>query len=174
MRFYKQFLVFILVAAVGFACSTTPTKTLTPLETLKAYGSAYKKKDITAMKLLLSQESLKMHEQEAKAQNVTVDDIVKRETLFSENQKSAEFRNERIEDNRATIEMKDSMKIWNTIHFVKEDGVWKIDRKGFADQIQQEVQQNDRKLDDVINQGRIDDSNQTVNSNQMNNSNPQP
>lgn len=167
MRFYSKFLVFILVAGTGFACSSTPTKTPTPLETLKAYGSAYKKKDITAMKLLLSQESLKMHEQEAKAQNVTVDDIVKRETLFSENQKSAEFRNEKIEDNKATIEMKDSMGIWNTIHFVKEDGVWKIDRKGFADQIQQDVQQSDRKLDDVINQGRIDNSNTFVNSNQQ-------
>lgn len=173
MRFYKQILVCILVAAMGLACSAPP-KTLTPLETLKAYGSAYKKKDITAMKLLLSQESLKMHEQEAKAQNVTVDDIVKRETLFSENQKSAEFRNEKIEDNKATIEMKDSMKIWNTIHFVKEDGVWKIDRKGFADQIQQDVQQRDRKLDDVINQGRIDDSNTNVNSNTTVDSNPQP
>lgn len=167
MRFYKQFLVCILVAAVSFACSSAPKKVLTPLETLKAYGSAYKKKDITAMKLLLSQESLKMHEQEARAQNVTVDDIVKRETLFSENQKSAEFRNQRIEDTKATIEMKDSMKIWNTVHFVKEDGVWKIDRKGFADRIEQDVQQSDQKLDDIINQGRIDNSNTFVNSNQQ-------
>ncbi len=160
MRFYKQFLVCILIVAMSFACSSTPKKALTPLETLKSYGSAYKKKDITAMKLLLSQESLKMHEQEARAQNVTVDDIVKRETLFSENQRSAEFRNEKTEDAKATIEMKDSMGIWNTVHFVKEEGVWKIDRKGFADQIQQDVQQSDQKLDDIINQGRIDNSNQ--------------
>jgi hypothetical protein len=159
MRFYSKFLVFILVAAVSFGCSTAPKKNQTPLETLKAYGNAYKKKDITAMKLLLSQESLKMHEQEAKAQNVTVDDIVKRETLFGENQTTAEFRNEKTEDNKATIEMKDSTGIWNTVQFVKEDGAWKIDRRGFANKIEQEVEQKNNELDRIINQGRIDNSN---------------
>jgi len=154
MRFYYKFLVLILIAAAFPACTSAPKKTLTPLETLKAYGSAYKKKDITAMKLLLSQESIKMHEQEAKAQNVTVDDIVKRETLFSENQTSAEFRNEKTEDEKATVEMKDSTGIWNTVQFVKEDGVWKIDRKGFANNIQQQVEQKNNELDQIINQGR--------------------
>jgi hypothetical protein len=156
MRFYYKFLVLILIAAVFSACSSAPKKILTPLETLKAYGNAYKRKDITAMKLLLSQESLKMHEQEAKAQNVTVDDVVKRETLFSENQTSAEFRNEKTEDEKATVEMKDSTGIWNTVQFVKEDGVWKIDRKGFANKIEQDAQQSDQKLNEIINQGRID------------------
>ena len=174
MRFYSKFLVFILVAAAGFACSTTPKKTLTPLETLKAYGNAYKKKDITAMKLLLSQETLKMHEQEAKAQSVTVDDIVKRETLFGENQRSAEFRNEKTEDNTATIEMKDSMGIWNTVHFVKEEGVWKIDRKGFANKIEQEVEQKQNELEQLINKDRIGNSNPIDNSNTIDNLNTQP
>ena len=154
MRFYYKFLVLILIAAVFPACSSAPKKTLTPLETLKAYGNAYKKKDITAMKLLLSQESLKMHDQEAKAQNVTVDDIVKRETLFSENQTQADFRNEKTEDEKATVEMKDSTGIWNTVQFVKEDGVWKIDRKGFATNIQQQVEQKNNELDQIINEGR--------------------
>lgn len=156
MRFYYKILTLILIAAAFSACSSAPKKTLTPLETLKAYGNAYKKKDITTMKLLLSQESLKMHEQEAKAQNVTVDDIVKRETLFSENQTSADFRNEKTEDEKATVEMKDSMGIWNTVQFVREEGVWKIDRKGFANKIEQDAQQSDQKLDEIINQGRID------------------
>src|SRR5215218_404154 len=136
MRFYKQFLVFILIAAAfGGACFETSKKALTPLETLQAYGNAYKKKDITAMKLLLSEETLKMHEQEAKAQNTTVDEIVKREPLFSENQTTANFRNERTEDDKASIEMKDSAGIWNTVQFIKEEGVWKIDRRAFANKI---------------------------------------
>lgn len=165
MRFFMQFLVFILVAAAfAAACSTAPKKQLTPLETLKEYGEAYKKKDITTMKLLLSQESLKMHEQEAKAQNLTVDDIVRRETLFSENQKSAEFRNQKIEDERATIEMKDSGGIWNTVQFVKEDGVWKIDRRAFANTIQHEVEQKQNELDQMINRDRIDTNSNVDNS----------
>jgi len=171
MRFYPKIFVFILFAAFFAACSTAPKKQLTPLETLKEYGDAYKRKDITTMKLLLSQESLKMHEQEARAQNTTVDEIVKRETLFSENQKTAEFRNQKIEDDQATIEMKDSAGIWNTIHFVKEDGVWKIDKKGFANQIEQINQQKQNELDDIINQGRIDNSNTVVNANPIVNTN---
>lgn len=164
MRFYTRFTVFILTVALIGACSTAPKKQLTPLETLKAYGNAYKKKDTTAMKLLLSEESLKMHEQEAKAQNVTVDDIVKRETLFSENQTTAEFRNEKTEDDKASIEMKDAAGIWNQVQFVKEDGVWKIDRRAFANKIEQEVEQKNTELDQIINQGRIGD-NTNVNSN---------
>jgi hypothetical protein len=171
MRFYPKIFVFILIVLAGFACSTAPKRTLTPLETLKEYGDAFQKKDITTMKLLLSSESLKMHEQEAKAQNTTVDEIVKRETLFSENQKTAEFRNQKIEDDTATIEMKDSAGIWNTVQFVKEDGIWKIDRKGFANKIEQEVEQKNNELDNIINQGRIDNSNVIVNSNTINNSN---
>jgi len=154
MRFYKQFLVFILIATALAACSTAPKKTLTPLETLKEYGDAFQKKDITAMKLLLSQESLKMHEQEAKAQNTTVDEIVRHDPLFSENQKTAEFRNQKIEDAQATIEMKDSTGIWNTVHFIKEEGIWKIDKKAFANQIEQLNQQKNNELDQLINQGR--------------------
>jgi hypothetical protein len=50
--------------------------------------------------------------------------------------------------------MKDSSGIWNTVQFVKEDGIWKIDRRGFANKIQQEVEQKNNELDQLINQGR--------------------
>jgi uncharacterized protein YkwD len=153
MRFYSRFLIIILFAAV-VSCSTIQPKYLTPLQTLQAYGNAYKKKDTTAMKLLLSQETLKMHEQEAKAQNVTVDDIIRRETLFGENQTTAEFRNEKTEDDKASVEMKDSAGLWNNVQFIKEDGIWKIDRRSFANQIEQDVEKNNQKLDEIINQGR--------------------
>ncbi len=106
------------------------------------------------MKLLLSAESIKMSEQEAKSQNVPLDEIVKRETLFNESQKTVEFRNEKIEGEKATIEMKDSMGTWNTIFFVREDGVWKIDKQGIANQTIQQVEERDKQLDEIINQGK--------------------
>ena len=106
------------------------------------------------MKVLLSDASIKMHEQEAKAQNLNVDDIVKRQTLFSETQTSVEHRNEKIEGDRATLEVKNSFGVWETVPFVKEDGTWKIDKQGFANQMMQEVEQNNQKIDAIINQGR--------------------
>lgn len=153
MRFYLKFLI-IFSALFVFAC-TGDEKPATPLETLKAYTTAIKKKDTTTMKLLLSKESLKMAEQEAKAQGVALDEVVKRETLFSENQTSVEFRNEKIEGEKAMIEMKDSFGTWNTVPFVREEGVWKIDKQGIANQMMQEFERKSRELDNSINQERL-------------------
>jgi len=154
MCFYKKLLV-VLSACFIFACAGKFVPS-TPLETLKAYTLAIKKKDSTQMKLLLSDASLKMADQEAKAQNVTLDEIVKRETLFSETQRSVEFRNEKVDGDKATIEMKDSFKTWITVPFVREEGVWKIDKQGFANQMMQQIEEeNNKRLDDIINESKL-------------------
>lgn len=126
----------------------------TPVEAYKSYISAVKRKDTTKMKLLLSAESIKMHELEAKAQNVTLDDIVKRETLFSEGQKVVKLRNEKIDGDKATLEVENSFGTWETVPFVREDGDWKIDKKGYADRLMQEIEQSTQQMDDFINQGK--------------------
>ena len=126
----------------------------TPIESFKAYINAVKRKDTTKMKLLLSAESIKMHEQEAKAQNVTLDDVVKRETLFAEGQKVVEFRNEKIEGETATLEVKNSFGSWETVPFVREEDEWKIDKKGYVDRLQQDVDDSTQQMDDIINQGK--------------------
>ena len=156
MRFYQKIFILLLLAS-SFACSSSAPpgpKAETPLDALNAYGKAFKKKDLTTMKLLLSQQTLKMHEQEAKAQNATVDDIVARDTLFSEKQTTANYRNQKIEDGKATVEMQDSTGLWNTIHFVREDGAWKIDRREFADTIEQKVQEDEKRFDEIFNANR--------------------
>ena len=106
------------------------------------------------MKLLLSSESIKMHEQEAKSQNLTLDDVVRRETLFTEGQKTVEFRNEKIEGEKATLEVKNSFGSWETVPFVREEDEWKIDKKGYADRLMQEIEQNNQQIDNLINQGK--------------------
>lgn len=126
----------------------------TPVEAFKAYINAIKQKDTTKMKILLSSESIKMHEQEAKVQNVTLDEIVKRETLFSEGQKVVEFRNEKIEGERASLEVKNAFGSWEVVPFVREDSEWKIDKKGYADRLMQDIEQNNQQMDDFINQGK--------------------
>jgi hypothetical protein len=152
MRFYFKFI--ILIPAIFFLACAGDSEPSTPLETLKAYTTAIKKKDTTKMKLLLSKDSIKMAKQEADAQGVTLDEVVKRETLFNESQSTVEFRNEKIDGDKATIEMKDSFSSWNTVPFVREDGVWKIDKQGIANQMMQDFEQNNKRLDDIINQGR--------------------
>jgi Na+-translocating ferredoxin:NAD+ oxidoreductase RnfG subunit len=153
MRFYLKVII-LLSASLVYACAADE-KPSTPLETLKAYTTAIKKKDTTTMKLLLSDSSIKMAKQEATAQNVNLDEIIKRETLFNESQTSVEFRNEKINGERATIEMKDSSNLWNTVQFVREEGVWKIDKQGIANQMIQDFEQSDKQLNDKINEGRV-------------------
>ena len=148
---------FLLITAVfaiaaGFA-ACGGNKELSPVDTFKEYVKAVKHKDTTTMKLLLSKATMKMHEQEAKAQNTTVDEIVKRETLLSENQTNVDYRNEVINGDKATIQFKNSRESWETLPFVKEDGQWKIDKAGYADQIIQQMDESNRKSDELINNG---------------------
>ncbi len=148
MRIWSRILIFSLVSLAA-ACGVSEPSS--PLQTFKTYTKAIKAKDTTTMKLLLSNATIKMHEKEAKAQGVNVDDIVKRETLFSENQKSVEYRNEKMDGEKATLQVKNSYGSWETVPFVREDGVWKIDKQGYADQMLKEIEDNDKKLDDIIN-----------------------
>jgi len=103
------------------------------------------------MKVLLSDATLKMHEQEAKAQGVTVDDLLKRETMIGESQRSVEYRDEKIDGDKATLQVKNVYGSWETVPFVREDGVWKMDKQGYANRMIQDIEENNRKLDDIIN-----------------------
>lgn len=124
-----------------------------PTETFKTYVKAGQKKDAAAMKVLLSDATIKMHEQEAKAQGTKVDDIIKRETLIGEGQRTVEFRNEKIDGEKATLEYKTSYGMWNSMAFVRESGVWKIDKQAVFDQMLQDMDESNRQLDNIINRG---------------------
>ncbi len=106
------------------------------------------------MKVLLSDATIKMHQQSAQEQGVNLDEIVERETLFSPGQKTAEYKNEIVEGDKATIEMKNSYGIWDKISFVKEEGVWKIDKQAFVNPILQQNEIDNQRLDEIINQGK--------------------
>lgn len=140
----------MVMALHGCASEKPPA---TPVETFQTYVKAFKKKDLTTMKLLLSGETIKMHEQQAKAEGVTLDDVVKRESLLDESQTTVEYRNERIDGDTATIEYKDGSN-WITLPFVREEGEWKIDKKTVVDRMMRDVQQDSQQFDDQLNRER--------------------
>ncbi|CAN5489238.1 hypothetical protein BH10ACI3_BH10ACI3_04310 [soil metagenome] len=151
MHIWSRILIF---SFASFLLACGATRPATPLETFKTYTKAIAKKDTATMKLLLSDASIKMDESEAKAQGVTVDDIVKRETLFTENQKTVEFKDEKIDGDKATLKVKNTFGSWETVPFVREGGDWKIDKAGYAEQMMKDVEDSNQKLDQIINDGQ--------------------
>lgn len=147
-------ILFFSFIAISIACSSN-TKPSTPLETFQTYAKALKKKDYTAVKLLLSSATLKMHEQQAKAQDTTLDEIVKNESLLGDGQRTVEYRNEKIDGDKATIEFKNAFGTWETLPFVREEGNWKIDKAGYAEQILKDVNDQEKIFDDLSNANRI-------------------
>jgi hypothetical protein len=150
MRFFRTIL--ILISALPLACASGEPRPETPLDALKAYQQAVRKKDPTEMKLLLSKGSLKMADDEAKAQNTTVDEIIKRETLFTETQKTVRIRNQKIEGERATIEVENAFGSWDIVPFNKEDGEWKIAKERYVEEQMKKSEEEMRRLDEQFKQ----------------------
>ncbi len=150
----KSYKISLLVLLACLAVSCGNENPATPVETLKAYTIAVKKQDTKMMKLLLSEASIKLHQEQAKAQGVSVDEIIQQETLFPATQRVFDYRNEKIEGNSATVEVKNDIGNWDTVFLVREGGIWKIDKKRFSDQIIDQNEDAERKLDDEFEKDR--------------------
>src|SRR3954471_2227023 len=130
---YCAILLILFVFLIALGCGRS--EPASPHQTFETYVRAMKAKDYSSMKVLLSSSTLKMHEDEAKSMNTNVDDIIKRQSLVAPDQKTVEYRNEKIEGDKATLQYKNSYGQWDTLPFIREDGSWKIDKKSYADQI---------------------------------------
>lgn len=118
------------VILLGVLCLTTTSCSIpTPTATFKTFYEAYRKNDIPTMKASVTKGSIALGEGLAKASELTLDEwITKRGGGDRSNLEAMpELRNEKIEGETATIEVKPKQsEKWDTIMFVKEDGRWKI------------------------------------------------
>jgi flagellar hook-associated protein FlgK len=130
----------IAVVVAVSACSLLNRST--PTATFKAFFEASKKKDAAGMKKTLSKGTLDMFDKLAKEQNKSTDDMLKEVDKDDQSEKMPETRNEKIDGDKATLEVKNGKtNKWDTLPFVKENGEWKIalDKfienmlKGFSD-----------------------------------------
>ena len=141
----KAFYVLILLAAVLLiGCnSSQPSAADSPSGVLKQYVAASQKKDIAMMKSLLSASSIRYIDERARAMtdadkrplNLTIDDVLRKETevqLKSE----VETRNEKIEGDTATVEVKNPAtgQFDVTYPFVRENGAWKMARDRYIEE----------------------------------------
>jgi hypothetical protein len=123
--------VFLLVG-----CQSNQPAANTPSDVLKQYVAASQKNDIETMKRLLSKGSLALIEKSAKTQNTTTDELLKKESSVKI-QNAPETRNEKIEGETATVEVKNETngEFDMKMPFVREAGAWKIARDKYIEEV---------------------------------------
>lgn len=127
MKFYK-IIILALCALFFVACGSSNTNPAnrTPTQTLQALSEASKKKDIPAIKNLLTKGSWKLFEDSANTQKVSVEELLKREG-GAPMEDLPEIRGEKIEGETAFVDVKNIITDENErIPLVKEDGEWKV------------------------------------------------
>lgn len=123
MRIYKSFILALCAVALA-ACNAASSGS--PTETMKKFVEASQKKDATAMKQTLSKGTLELLEKSAKQQGTTIDEVLKKDNK-AQSAETPEIRNEKIDGDTATVEVKNSVNgNFDTLPFVKEDGQWKL------------------------------------------------
>ena len=125
MKLYKS--IVVAICAFAFIACQSGAPSVSPTDVLKAQNEALKKKDSATMKQNISKASLALIETAAKAQQKTVDELLVLEVNGIKQPDSYEYRNEKIEGDKASLEVKAAgMTEWGKMPFVKEEGRWKI------------------------------------------------
>ncbi|MDQ3818543.1 MAG: DUF4878 domain-containing protein [Acidobacteriota bacterium] len=132
MKILKTFALAVALLAIASAAGCNKAGS-TPTETTKAFYNAAKNNDVQTMRSLMSKDTVAAMEKFAKAENKSLDDFLKDENKSDPPPDTLETRNEKIEGDKATLEVKDKKSGWETLHFVKEDGQWKLRGPGGAD-----------------------------------------
>ncbi|MBD0325498.1 MAG: DUF4878 domain-containing protein [Pyrinomonadaceae bacterium] len=97
-----------------------------PTATYKAAYAAMKNKDVAGFKKVMTKESQKDIEELAKKMNKSSDDMLKDMMNEFKLPPSDESKDEKIDGDNATLQVKDEKGAWETIRFLKEDGEWKM------------------------------------------------
>jgi PBP1b-binding outer membrane lipoprotein LpoB len=159
----KIYLLILLLAVLFFGCNSIQSPENSPSGVLKQYVAASQKQDVAAMKNLLSKGSLELIEKSAKAQNSTTDELLRRESAVKI-QKAIETRNEKIEGDAATVEIKNETtgEFDMKMPFVREGGAWKIARDKY---IEEEMKKANEEINKKLVNSRLSNNNSAPDSN---------
>jgi hypothetical protein len=127
MKTGRTFTLVLAFAALVLASAACNKLGKSPTGTAKAIYDSLKSKDVATLKNAMSKGTLNAIEQSAKQRNKSADDLIK-QSFFGESPTIPfEVRNEKINGDLGTLEVKTETGRWQTFHFVKEDGLWKWD-----------------------------------------------
>jgi uncharacterized membrane protein len=116
----------LILALATLAAAACKGANSTPTATYKAAYEALKNKDTAAFRKVITKKDLQEIEDEAKKANKTSDAMLQEVMNTFRLSASAESKDEKIEGDKATLQIKNDKDQWDTINFVKEDGAWKM------------------------------------------------
>lgn len=146
----KLFVLLIITTVLISGCQMMQAAA-SPSETFKAYVEAVKKKDIQGLKQYLSKGTIKMLEDNAKAQGKPLDEALKADNETLSGKPAPEFRNEKITGDTATLEVKNDVTgTWDELPFAKEDGKWKIAMDKYMEQVMKSVEEQMKKMEESM------------------------
>jgi hypothetical protein len=103
---------------------------LSPTAVFIAFYEAAKRKDVAAIKELVSKGTLIALEDEAKSKNISLDNCLAEQSQLGLPATLPETRNEKIDGDIATLEFKrEGAASWSTATFAKEGGDWNLNFK---------------------------------------------
>lgn len=110
--------------AAASPAAATANPSVSPTAVFKAFYEASKNADEEALKKTISKDTLAMLEEGAKEKKKSLAQLMKESDVPAT---LPETRNEKIDGDNATIEVKDDKTgAWEKFKFVKEDGQWKV------------------------------------------------
>jgi len=129
----KNFAFHLSVLAVfvisGMTNCAQNNKANSPAMTYKQFHDAVQKEDIAAARSAFSKKSLELLNQYFEKQKSSPDEGLKQVLKIFKTQSAPtpEVRNEKIEGDKATLEVKNAGEKWSTYLFVKEEDGWKLE-----------------------------------------------
>lgn len=121
----------------GMASCTQSYQANSPTEAYKQFNDAVQKEDVAAAKRTFSKKSLELLNQYFQKQKTSPDEGLKQVFKIFKTQSTAtpEYRNEKIEGDKATLEVKTNPDKWTTYLFVKEEDGWKLELDWLEDML---------------------------------------
>ncbi|HEV7644701.1 MAG TPA: hypothetical protein VGO50_12210 [Pyrinomonadaceae bacterium] len=124
-----------------------PLRIASPTEAFKSLGDAGNRKDLRALVQLFNQKSLELFAEDARAQGKLIDVIMLNQRAVTVAKAAPAVRNEKINGDSATLEVKMAGGNWEKMYFTKENGQWKVAMDKYMEEMIRQVEEPTRKLE---------------------------
>jgi hypothetical protein len=127
--------------------SAAPLQIASPTEAFKTLGDAGNREDLAALVQLFNRRSLELFAEDARAQGKLMDAIMLNQRAVTVAKAAPAVRNEKINGDTATIEVKMAGGNWEKMYFTKEDGQWKVAMDKYMEEMIRQVEESTKGLE---------------------------